>query len=328
MEKKIMKLNKRNNPNLSWVGLISKVWILLFMPIFSMSIMAVPWHPLIDTFPESTLFYSNVEQYKALNVIAGAVQYQQTGNREGYRASDKITIAGESREFVHDYKKDLSSMHLFKETIKRVSEDRFEIVFQCDGVECGDLSGWQLYLSRHLLGDEASQHYFLAKQKGRSNNEWYIQYYVIDLDKEPRSFLRIINAGNRPKLNFSLNSDQILSGEQKDQLVLEPFFDVLFGSGQYLISEEAGRYLERVRDAILSKELDRLYISGHSDSMGSAEMNSDLAMKRAQAVADALKQFDALQGVEMVVKAYGETQPVADNQTEKGRMLNRRVTIN
>ncbi len=67
-------------------------------------------------------------------------------------------------------------------------------------------------------------------------------------------------------------------------------------------------------------------IGGHTDATGEPEQNYVLSAQRARAVKDAL----AARGVppgRMIPIGYGETEPVADNETEEGRALNRRTTF-
>jgi OOP family OmpA-OmpF porin len=67
-----------------------------------------------------------------------------------------------------------------------------------------------------------------------------------------------------------------------------------------------------------------LEIGGHTDSQGREIMNQQLSQERAQAVLDGLR--DRLVPVrDYTVVGYGETQPIADNDTEEGREINRRI---
>ena len=68
----------------------------------------------------------------------------------------------------------------------------------------------------------------------------------------------------------------------------------------------------------------RLEISGHADASGSNRYNEKLSVRRAEVVHDFLNYLGIPQG-RMVLKAYGETKPVADNKTLEGRATNRRV---
>jgi OmpA-OmpF porin, OOP family len=68
----------------------------------------------------------------------------------------------------------------------------------------------------------------------------------------------------------------------------------------------------------------KLEIDGHTDSQG----NDDSNLKLSQARADAVKQYITDKGIDparMTSKGFGETVPVADNNTSDGRALNRRV---
>lgn len=67
-------------------------------------------------------------------------------------------------------------------------------------------------------------------------------------------------------------------------------------------------------------------IQGHTDSTGAEEYNHELGLKRAESV----RRHLSLQGVplhRMSVISYGESEPVADNNTREGRRTNRRVVL-
>jgi outer membrane protein OmpA-like peptidoglycan-associated protein len=70
----------------------------------------------------------------------------------------------------------------------------------------------------------------------------------------------------------------------------------------------------------------KLEIAGHTDNVGSAEFNLNLSERRAQAVYNYLvgKQIPAER---LTFKGYGETIPIADNDSESGRQENRRVEL-
>ena len=67
-------------------------------------------------------------------------------------------------------------------------------------------------------------------------------------------------------------------------------------------------------------------IGGHTDSQGREEMNLNLSQSRADAVLDSLLARNMLLG-EITAVGYGETQPIADNETEEGRQVNRRIAF-
>ena len=102
---------------------------------------------------------------------------------------------------------------------------------------------------------------------------------------------------------------------------------VLFDVDKYdvRVHPEAEEVLKNL--AIVLKEMDvkNFEIDGHTDSDGSDEYNQVLSEKRANSV----KNFLVSQGVtaEITTKGYGESKPVASNDTAEGRQKNRRVEI-
>ena len=72
-----------------------------------------------------------------------------------------------------------------------------------------------------------------------------------------------------------------------------------------------------------------LVFAGFSDGSGAAAANLDLSRARAQSVADALRSEapDLPKGLIPAIDAYGETMPLACDDTAQGRQLNRRVEL-
>lgn len=66
-------------------------------------------------------------------------------------------------------------------------------------------------------------------------------------------------------------------------------------------------------------------IEGHSDNVGSKDHNRDLSLHRAESVVAYLKENAKIDGSRLQAVGYGDTRPVADNNTEEGKRLNRRI---
>lgn len=70
----------------------------------------------------------------------------------------------------------------------------------------------------------------------------------------------------------------------------------------------------------------KVEVAGHTDSIGTDQYNMGLSLRRAEAVRDYLVS-KGIAPDRLSVKAYGESQPVADNATDAGRFQNRRVEL-
>lgn len=69
----------------------------------------------------------------------------------------------------------------------------------------------------------------------------------------------------------------------------------------------------------------RIQIAGHTDATGPEDYNQRLSMRRAEAVRQYLIQHFNIDPGRLTAQGYGETQPIASNDTRTGRTLNRRV---
>jgi outer membrane protein OmpA-like peptidoglycan-associated protein len=70
----------------------------------------------------------------------------------------------------------------------------------------------------------------------------------------------------------------------------------------------------------------RIEVEGHTDSVGSDAYNQRLSEQRAESVRDYLLS-QGLKGDILTAKGFGETSPVASNDTASGRQQNRRVEL-
>ena len=114
--------------------------------------------------------------------------------------------------------------------------------------------------------------------------------------------------------------------EEKKGLVISLSSQVLFGSGKYKLQPDAARALDEVVQVIQAYPENKVSIEGHSDSVGSDEVNKKLSVQRAEAVRDYLVN----KGVDtdrLQVVGWGEEKPIASNRTVAGRVQNRRVEV-
>ncbi len=102
---------------------------------------------------------------------------------------------------------------------------------------------------------------------------------------------------------------------------------VLFDTNRFDLKPEASRAIASIARIIATYPGCRVRVEGHTDSVGSDESNQVLSENRARSVRDALKKSGVAGDVRFEVVGCGESQPKADNASEKGRALNRRVEL-
>ncbi|MCX6156302.1 MAG: OmpA family protein [Candidatus Kapabacteria bacterium] len=100
--------------------------------------------------------------------------------------------------------------------------------------------------------------------------------------------------------------------------------NIFFNFKDSTLLSESFPALKRVANFLQSHKSIEIEIAGHSDNIGSNQRNYLFSFSRAKAVADYLLSLGIPQK-RMIVQGYAQTKPVANNRTEEGRKLNRRV---
>ncbi|SFE89588.1 Outer membrane protein OmpA [Marinobacter sp. DSM 26671] len=100
-----------------------------------------------------------------------------------------------------------------------------------------------------------------------------------------------------------------------------------FPSGQSEIQSDNFPLLNKITRAINQFPDSRIEVSGHTDSRGSDALNQRLSSERAEKVARFLVDVGDLSKQRVTSRGYGETRPLASNETQEGRTANRRVEI-
>ncbi len=113
----------------------------------------------------------------------------------------------------------------------------------------------------------------------------------------------------------------------KDGIRIQLDAQVLFDTNKYDLKPAADPTIKNLVQIIATYPGCQVRVEGHTDNVGSDEANQALSENRAGSVRDALKKAGVPAGVRFEAVGFGESRPTADNNTEKGRALNRRVEI-
>jgi len=124
-------------------------------------------------------------------------------------------------------------------------------------------------------------------------------------------------------------SNQQTEAPQQETLVntkidIEP---ITFITGSFNLTPTSREYLRRELVPFLNEAVNvKVNISGHTDNVGPDQLNLQLSISRAKAVADFLQQ-NGISAERVSYEGFGKAKPIASNDTEAGRILNRRVEV-
>jgi OOP family OmpA-OmpF porin len=99
---------------------------------------------------------------------------------------------------------------------------------------------------------------------------------------------------------------------------------VEFAPGEIILQPSSDKTIEKMAAIMRKCYVVPMEIGGHTDSQGRKSLNLSISQARAEAVMDALLSYDILTG-NLSAKGFGESTPIADNNTVEGRNRNRRI---
>ena len=101
----------------------------------------------------------------------------------------------------------------------------------------------------------------------------------------------------------------------------------LFATGQWQLKPGSTKVLVNALVGIKARPGWLIVVAGHTDSTGDEKSNQLLSLQRAESVRNWMRDTGSVPESCFAVQGYGESRPVATNDTPEGRALNRRVDI-
>ncbi len=104
-------------------------------------------------------------------------------------------------------------------------------------------------------------------------------------------------------------------------------YGILFDTNKSTIKPESDAAIAEVAKLLTGNPTLKLYVVGHTDSVGAFDANMVLSRDRADAVVKALTTTHGIAAARLKAVGCGQAAPVASNKTEDGRAKNRRVEL-
>ncbi|MBN1154720.1 OmpA family protein [candidate division KSB1 bacterium] len=101
---------------------------------------------------------------------------------------------------------------------------------------------------------------------------------------------------------------------------------LLFEVNKATLNAESRTNLTNLAEILQKYDDTNILLEGHTDATGSEEYNLELSKQRAQAVSNFLASLQ-VDPTRFTIMGYGESQPIADNETVEGKAQNRRVEV-
>ena len=161
------------------------------------------------------------------------------------------------------------------------------------------------------------------------------EYFAMVNAKEGNEYLLTVNQEGYAFSGSYINLDQAdEDGLVKEEMNLSTIDvgrayelrNINFESNSAQLTPGARAVVEAFASFLMENPKLKVTIEGHTDNVGAAEANLKLSQERAEAVVYYLKSL-GIEANRMKAKGFGESRPVAGNQTESGRAANRRTVF-
>jgi len=114
---------------------------------------------------------------------------------------------------------------------------------------------------------------------------------------------------------------------EENEIVIEVPSHLLFDFDKSELKTDVIKTLDQLSDELNEYDGANVLVIGHTDNQGDIEYNQNLSESRAHEIHSYLKKKVNVEKINLEAKGYGQTKPMASNETEEGREKNRRVEI-
>lgn len=163
--------------------------------------------------------------------------------------------------------------------------------------------------------DEKNQQLMLAQSQAQERI--VLEEQLRRQDETKARFARI-------EKTFSPGEAQVL--RQGDDVIIR-LIGLSFDSGKSVINPAGFSVLSKVKEAIQVFPGSELSVEGHTDSFGGDAANQKLSQKRAESVRAYLLANMSLDAARITATGFGESRPIANNESNQGRAKNRRIDL-
>ncbi|WP_445710457.1 DUF4892 domain-containing protein [Flavobacterium sp.] len=314
--------------------------LLLFFSVafFAQDIDKAKDHELLTRYPGSKIIYYFQKDYNELKFAVKPAKLEKEPQKW-------IEVSGHQTSIVYEVPLGKSTVEVMKNYQDAFKANNAEILFQCKGGECDGTTAWysakffeKVYGKDNRQSNGETSHYYdfgayhVAQRYMVGKITTSDKVYFIEIGMTPaydgkpvKVCVEVIEQEALQSGLIQINADVIKDKLEKEgKLILD---GILFDTGKATLKQSSFSVLEMVGEYLNKNPKARVYIVGHTDDVGSLDTNLQLSEDRAVAVVSALMNNYGDFGTQLTPLGVGPACPVATNETEEGRMKNRRVEI-
>jgi OmpA-OmpF porin, OOP family len=251
----------------------------------------------------------------------------------------QLSLEGKLTENVYAVPPGSSSAQVFRNFRQLLQSRNYSFLYEGKQAELGDHFGSYFESvgpGTQLLGYSPDEARYLAAAKDENGVKTYVALYVIEYDDGyDRNFeaakgqvlvrLDVLKAGGLDSRMVVVTAGEIEQRLQTDSKIV--LYDIHFDFNSAVIKPESRPAIEQIAAYLDNHPVRALGIIGHTDSIGGPEFNLQLSRARSEAVVSEMINRFGISPARLTAAGAGMQQPIAPNETEEGRAMNRRVEL-
>jgi OOP family OmpA-OmpF porin len=269
-------------------------------------------HPLIQRYPGSTINKTFARDFDEVQMPTGK------SGRDGF--ADTITVKGKATGIIYSNPKKRSTLEIYQNYEDAMKAAGFEFIFTCADKDCGKPGPadpmlkykWACFEQRHATGK-------LARPEG----DIFVNLHVCK--GTDKTFLGIVES--KPMETGLVKVDADALANEIDRTGHASIYGIYFDTDKAAVKPESEQALGEIAKLLEKRPDLKLYVVGHTDSVGSLDYNKDLSVRRSRAVVEVLTGKYGVAKSRLRGEGVGPLVPILTNSSDGGRAKNRRVEL-
>lgn len=286
-------------------------------------------HPMISRYRGSRIIGYDEKTYDRYTFALGPA----TRDSEH---SKPLEVEGRTTRILYMAPEGRTAVEVYRNYDRSLQRAGFEEMYRCTAGECGRLFK---YIQPH--GSELYEYAFkgfvrdweyAALKLSRPEGDVYVGLHVA-IHESPHNWLE-----ERVVTRLDVIEVEAMEGEMVtvDAAAMREditstgkavLYGIHFETDAATLTSDSDATLEEIATLLGDDPGLKLHVVGHTDDVGTLEYNLDLSSRRAAAVRAALTERFGIAAERLVANGVGPLAPVASNESEQGRALNRRVEL-
>ncbi len=279
-------------------------------------------HPAVGRYEGSVIAFSKLRDYDEMRLPVKRMQGRTLTDE------NSISVSGRSTRYLYRGPIGRSSLEVVRNFEQRLQSQGFETLFFCRTTACGSQDLWFAVTDQvkgsGLPPNWENQTYLAARLK-RAQGDVLVAILSVETGQEVRSLIDVIETNGMETDKIKVIDAAALKSAL-DVHGRAALYGITFEFDKADIRAESKPQLDEIIAFLKANPQMAIVVAGHTDAKGGFDYNVDLSRRRAQAVVRALA-GGGIAASRLTPFGAGMASPVATNDSDEGRALNRRVEI-